>query len=92
MEREQPVGIVLGQVDARRGVAYMMRRGEIVLLDGAARVRAHLHHEHVPDVELRGDAEQHGGDAGRVGVGELGEIAGAHQHLGLGARARAVRA
>ena len=58
--------------------------GEIVLLDGAARMRAHLHHQHVLDVQLRGDAQQNGGDAGRVGIGELGEIAGAHQHLGLG--------
>ena len=58
--------------------------GEIVLLDGAARVRAHLHHEHVPDVKLGRDAEQDGGDAGGVGIGQLGEIAGAHQHLGVG--------
>ena len=35
-------------------------------------------------MKLRGNAEQHGGDAGGVGVGELGEIAGAEQQLGLG--------
>ena len=57
---------------------------KVVLFHGAPRMRAHLHHEHVLDVQLRGDAEQHGGDAGRVGVGELGEIAGAEQHLGIG--------
>ena len=35
-------------------------------------------------VQLRDDADQHGGDAGRVGIGQLGEIAGAHQDLGVG--------
>ena len=56
---------------------------EVVLLDGAPRMRAHLHHKHIPDVELRGHAEQHRGDAGGVGVGKLGQVAGADQHLGL---------
>ena len=55
-----------------------------MLLDGAAGMRAHLHHEHVLDVQLGGDPEQNRGDAAGIGVGQLGEIAGAHQHLGIG--------
>ena len=70
----------------------MMRRAMSCSSYGAPRMRAHLHHEHIPDVQLRGDAEQHGGDAGRVGVGELGEIAGAEQDLGLAAARAAARA
>ena len=57
---------------------------EVVLLDRAARMRAHLHDEHVLDVKLGGDAEQNRGDAARVGVGQLGQIARAHQHLCAG--------
>ena len=83
MQREQRRGVALRQIRARRGGEHDAAR-EIVLLDGAARMRAHLHHQHVADVQLRGDAQQHRGDAGRVGVGQLGQIAGAHQHLGLG--------
>ena len=41
--------------------------------------------------ELRGDAEQHGGDARGVGVGQLGEIAGAHQDLDVGPLAAELR-
>ncbi len=50
-------------------------------------MRADLHDEHVLDVQLRGNAEQHGGRADAVGVGQFGEIAGTHQHLDLGALA-----
>ena len=90
METQQAVGITLRQlVVGARGEHHAPR--DVVLLDGAARMRADLHHEHVLDVQLRGDAEQHGGDAGGVGVGQLGEIAGPHQHLGVGTLAPHLR-
>ena len=74
--------------------ALVLARGEhepprgVVLLDRAARMRAHLHGEHVADLKLRADAEEGCGDAERVGIGQLGEIAGAHQDLDLRASVR----
>ena len=62
--------------------------GGVGLLQRAAAMRAHLHDQHVADVQLRDDAHEHGGDAGGVGVGELGQIAGAHEDLGLRAAPR----
>ncbi len=58
--------------------------GDVVLGHGAPGVGAHLHGEHVADAEFGADAEQQRRHPRRVGVGEFGEIAGAHQHLGLG--------
>ncbi len=80
---QKPVGVVLRQI-AFGPARIHDAASEIMFLDRAARVRAHLHHEHVLDVQLRGNAEQNRGDAGRIGVGQLGEVAGAHQHLGIG--------
>ena len=82
MQAEELVGVALGQLGiGARGEHHAPR--DVVLFVGAPGMGAHLHHEHIPDAQLRGDAEQHGGDPGRIGVGELGEIAGAEQDLAL---------
>ena len=80
MQAEELVGVALGQLGiGARGEHHAPR--DVVLFVGAARMRADLHDEHIPDAQLRGDADQHGGDAGGIGVGQLGEIAGAEQDL-----------
>ena len=53
-----------------------------MFLDRAARVRAHLHGEQMTNVQLGAEAQQHGGDAGGIRVGEFGEIARAHHDFG----------
>ena len=54
------LGVVLGPYLVPEVVVRPQVPGAIpaVLLHGAARMRAHLHHEHVLDLQLRGDAEQ----------------------------------
>ena len=54
-------------------------------------MRADLDDQHVPDVQFRGDAKQNGRNANRVGVGQLGEIAGTHQNFSVGALAAHLR-
>ena len=57
--------------------------GDVDLANGAARPRDHLGRQHGADAELLADGDHHGVHAGRVGGGELGEVADAHQHLGV---------
>ena len=47
-------------------------------------MRADLDHQDIADRELGDHAHQRHGDPGRVRVGELGEVADAHQDLDLG--------
>ena len=82
MQAEEVVGIALGQFGVGAGSKHHAP-GDIVLFVGAPGMGADLHHEHVPDAELRGDAEKHGGGPCGVGVGQLGEIAGAEKDLAL---------
>ncbi len=78
MQREERVAVAARQAPVlARGEHQPARR--IVLLQGAARVRADLHAEHVADAKLGADAEEQGRDAERIGVGQLGEVARAHQ-------------
>ena len=49
----------------------------------AARPVDDLGREDVADAELLAEADQQRGDARRVGLGELGEVADAHEHLGV---------
>ena len=82
MQAKQPVGIIFRQIVLlARGIHDAP--GEVVLLHRTACMGAHLHHQNVLDVKLGADAEQNGGDARGVGVGQLGEIAGAHEHFGF---------
>ena len=66
-----------GAVAAR--AANRMRRATSCSSTVRTRVRADMHGQHVADAELRADAGQHRRDAGAVGVGQFGQIAGAHQ-------------
>ena len=40
--------------------------------------------QHAADADLLAEAQQHDVDAGRIHVGQLGQVADAHQHLGVG--------
>ena len=80
---QQALGVAARQVGFGAGGEHQPA-GKVVLGNRAPRMRAHLNHQHVADGELRANAEQHGGDAGAVGVGEFGQVAGAHQDLGGG--------
>ena len=55
--------------------------GEDRLADGAARPVDDLGGQHVADPELLAEADQHRVDAGGVGLGQLGQVADAHEHL-----------
>ena len=79
---QQPIGIAARQFGVGAGGKHHAPP-EIVLGHGTARVRAHLHHQHIADGEFGADAEQHCGNAGAVGVGKLGKVAGTHQDLGI---------
>ena len=80
MQSEKRRAVAFGQRLVGLGGVHQAARG-IVLLDGAARVGADLHDEHVADRKLGADAHQEGGQTQRVGLGQFGEVAGAHQHL-----------
>ena len=49
-----------------------------------ARPPDHLGGQHRADADLLAEADQQRGHPGRVGLGELGQVADPHQHLGLG--------
>ncbi len=90
MQRQQLVAVAFRQVVVlARPVHEAARR--VVLLDRAARVRRHLHDEHVADGEFGADADEHGGDAAAVGIGQLRQVAGTHQDLDVGPRAAQLR-
>jgi hypothetical protein len=83
LEREEPVVDRLGQHLVLDRVVHEAAR-QVELAHGAARPADDLGRQHVVDAQLGGDAGHHGVDADAVGVGELGEVAEAHEHLGLG--------
>ena len=58
--------------------------GQVQLADAAAAPVDDLRRQHAADAQLLAEAEQHDVDAGRVDVGQLGQVADAHHHLGLG--------
>ena len=83
-KREAPP-VAFGQRLVGLGGVHHPARG-IVLLDGAARVGADLHDEDVADRSFGADARSgERSDAERVGLGQFGQVAGAHQHLDLAA-------
>jgi hypothetical protein len=69
-------------LEARRRMHEPARA--IGLANGAAAMRAHLHHQHVVDGELGDDAEEQRVDAGGVGIGELRDVADAHENARSG--------
>lgn len=88
-ERLAVVNLQQPRMVTPRQRAVVLRRkqnaaGNIVLLDRSQRVRADMNGKHVPDLKFRAEPGQNGGDAGTVGIGQFGEIAGAHQQLDLG--------
>ena len=58
--------------------------GQVQLADAAAAPVDDLGGQHAADAEFLAEAEQQHVDPGRVHVGQLGQVADAHQHLGLG--------
>src|SRR5262245_17889538 len=54
-----------------------------MFLEGAARVRAYLHHKYVADSELGTNPKQSGSNAATVCIRQFGEIAGAHEDFRL---------
>ena len=82
LDRQQPAVDVLGQR------ALLLREvhelgGQDGLADRAPRPVDDLGGQHVADPELLAEADQQRVDAGRVGLGELGQVADAHEHLGV---------
>src|SRR4029453_7548821 len=55
----------------------------IMFLEGAVRVRAYLHHEHVADSELGTNPKTRRSNAATVCIRQFGEIAGAHENFRL---------
>jgi hypothetical protein len=83
LDGEQPAVDVLGQRALLQGVVHELGRQDH-LADGAARPVDDLGGQHVADAELLAEAEQQRVDAGGVRLGELGQVADAHEHLGVG--------
>ena len=82
-QRHQARIVALRQAAVGLGGEHDAAR-QLGLGDRAAAMRADLDHQDIADRQLGDHAHQGHGDAGRVGVGELGEVAHAHQHLDLG--------
>ena len=82
-QRQQPWIVALRQAAVGLGGEHDPP-GQLGLGDRPAAMRADLDHQDVADRQLRDHAHERHGDAGGVGVGELGEVAHPHQHLGLG--------
>ena len=57
--------------------------GDVDFAHRAARPRNDLGGQHGADAQLLADRDQHRVDAGRVGGRQLGQVADAHQHLGV---------
>ena len=54
-----------------------------MLLDGAVRMRAHLHDKEIADAQLGTDPSSIAVTPLESGVGEFSQVAGAHQNFGL---------
>ena len=83
LDGEQAVVDVLGEHAALARRVHEAAR-HVDLPHGAPRPRDHLGREHVPDAELLAEPDQERVHPGRVGVGQLGDVADPHQHLGPG--------
>ena len=68
----------------RRRAAYMRRRATSTSRTAPRAHGNHLGREHVPDAELLAEPDQERVHPGRVGVGQLRDVADPHQHLGRG--------
>ena len=86
LDGQQPAVDVLGQRALLQRVVHELG-GEDRLADGAARPVDDLGGQHVADAELLAEAEQQRVHAGGVRLGELGQVADAHEHLGVGVAA-----
>ena len=82
-ERDQPGLDMFGKRAVGDGVPGEAP-GEVALSDARRRPVDHLGREHRADASLLAEADQQRVDAGGVYVGEFGEVADAHHHLGLG--------
>ena len=82
-QRHQPWIVALRQAPVGLGGEHDPPR-QLGLGDRPAAMRADLDHQDIADRQLRDHAHERHGDAGGVGVGELGEVAHPHQHLDLG--------
>ena len=78
LHRDQSVVHVLGQRALPHGVVHEPA-GDVDLAHRAPCPRDHFGREHGADAGLLADGEQQRVDAGRVGAGELGDVADAHQ-------------
>ena len=58
--------------------------GQVQLADAAAAPVDDFRGQHAADADFLAEAEQQHIDAGRIDVGQLGQVADAHQHLGVG--------
>ena len=56
----------------------------VQLANGTAAPVDHLRCQHAANAELLAEAQQYHIDAGRINVGQLGEIADAQEHRGVG--------
>jgi hypothetical protein len=81
MEREKSGVVALGH-GAVGGCREHEAPRRVMLLDGAPRMGAHLNGEHIANIEFRTKPDEDGGDAARIRLGQFGEIAGSHHHLG----------
>ena len=66
----------------RDGVVHQAP-GHVHLAHGAARPWDHFRGQHRADAQLLADGDEHGVHARRIGRGELGEVADAHEHPGF---------
>ena len=83
LHRDEPVVDALGHGLLRHRVVHEPAR-DVDLAHRAARPGDHLGREHGANAELLADGDEQRVDAGGVGGGELGDVADAHQHLGVG--------
>ena len=90
LDRQQPAVDVLGRRALLQGEVHELCRQDR-LADGAPRPVDDLRGQDVADPELLTEAEQHRRDPGRVGLGELGQVADPHEHLDVGVPAAHVQ-
>ena len=86
LDREQPAVDVLGRRALLLGEVHELGRQDR-LAHRASRPVDDLGGQHVADAELLAEADQHGVDAGGVGLGQLGQVADPHEHLDVGVAA-----
>ena len=83
LHRQEAVVDVLGDHASRRGRVHQPA-GHVDLAHRAARPCDDLGGEHVANPELLAEPDQQRVDPRGIGVGQLGEVADPHQHLGRG--------